>query len=83
MQRGGVVAGGGATLLHCKAAVLAAAAQEPDEELALGMRVLAGALTAPQRQILVNAAIDTPAVILHQISEAGAPPRTMSLPARW
>ena len=83
VQRGGVVAGGGAALLHCKAAVLAAAAQEPDEELALGMRVLAGALTAPQRQILVNAAIDAPAVILHQLSEAGAPARTMSLPARW
>lgn len=73
VQRGGVVAGGGAALLHCQSAVLAAAAQETEADCALGMQVLAQALAAPQRQILTNGGVAAPAVYLHQLAELGAP----------
>lgn len=73
VQRGGVVAGGGASLLHCQSAVLAAAAQESEVDCALGMRVLAQSLAAPQRQILTNAGLAAPAIQLHQLAELGAP----------
>jgi chaperonin GroEL len=73
VQRGGVVPGGGAALLHCRPAVLAAADRTADEEVALGMRVLAQALPALQRQILVNASVAAPAVFLDQLQTAGAP----------
>lgn len=73
VQRGGVVAGGGAALLHCQRAVLDAAAQESETDCALGMRVLAHALTAPQRQMLVNAGVGAPAVVLDQLIDRGAP----------
>jgi chaperonin GroEL len=73
VQRGGVVAGGGAALLHCQAAVVAAADQETEADCALGMRVLAQALTAPQRQILTNGGVAAPAVYLQQLAELGAP----------
>ena len=73
VQRGGVVPGGGATLLHCQTAVLAAADHEADADVALGMRVLAHALPAPQRQILLNASVAAPAVYLHRLQTAGAP----------
>lgn len=73
VQRGGVVAGGGAALLHCQAAVLAAAAQETESDGAIGMRVLAHALAAPVRQILTNAALPAPAVYIQRLVEAGAP----------
>lgn len=73
VQRGGVVAGGGAALLHCQSAVLDAAAQESETDCALGMRVLAQALTAPQRQILINGGVAAPAVYLRQLAELGAP----------
>jgi chaperonin GroEL len=73
VQRGGVVAGGGAALLHCQAAVLAAAAQEPEADCALGMRVLAHSLAAPQRQILTNAGVTAPAPLIQRLIELGAP----------
>ncbi|MFO7632463.1 MAG: TCP-1/cpn60 chaperonin family protein, partial [Caldilinea sp.] len=66
-------AGGGASLLHCQSAVLAAAAQESEVDCALGMRVLAQSLAAPQRQILTNAGLAAPAIQLHQLAELGAP----------
>ena len=71
VQRGGVVAGGGAALLHCRATVLAAAQEAADPDIALGMRVLAAALAAPQRQILQNATVSAPAVYLERLAEAG------------
>lgn len=73
VQRGGVVAGGGAALLHCASAVEAAAAAEPEHDRALGLRVLAQALAAPQRQILTNAGVDAPARYVQQIADLGAP----------
>jgi len=73
VQRGGVVAGAGAALVHCAAAVrqMAATTSEVDD-VRLGIRVLADALVAPLRQILVNAGVDAPAVIVDRIVTAGA-----------
>jgi chaperonin GroEL len=73
VQRGGVVAGGGGALLHCQSALLAAAVHEPEADCELGMRVLAQALLAPQRQILTNAGVTAPAVYLQRLVEMGAP----------
>ncbi len=73
VQRGGVVAGGGAALLHCRSAVLQAAAQESDAECASGMRIVAHALSAPQRQLLCNAGVSFPALILERVAEQGPP----------
>jgi chaperonin GroEL len=70
-QRGGVVPGGGAALIHCLSALHAAIAQEPNAEMALGMRVVAGALAAPQRQMAANAGVPAPASIVHQVRETG------------
>ena len=75
-QKGGVIPGAGAALHHCvpqlrAAADAAAAASNPD--LALGMRVLANALSAPLAQIVTNTGIDSPAVIGHRLDEAGSP----------
>lgn len=70
-QRSGVVPGGGAALIHCLSALHAAIAQEPDEELALGMRVVASALAAPQRQMAANAGVPAPASVVHRVREAG------------
>jgi len=72
VQRGGVVAGGGAALLHCQPAVLDAAGRTADLDIALGMRVLAAALAAPQRQILENATVSAPAVYIQHLLDAGA-----------
>jgi chaperonin GroEL len=69
--RKGVVAGGGAALLHCVPALLAAAQQEPDSDMAEGMRVLARALRQPLRQIAINAGVDAPEVAVNQVREAG------------
>jgi chaperonin GroEL len=73
VQRGGVVAGGGAALLHCQRAVLAAAALETEADCALGIRVLAHALATPQRQMLTNAGVAAPALVIEQLAERGAP----------
>lgn len=73
VQRGGVVAGGGAALLHCRSTVLQAAAQESDAECASGMRIVAHALSAPQRQLLCNAGVSAPALILERVAEQGPP----------
>jgi chaperonin GroEL len=69
--RKGVVAGGGAALLHCVPALLAAAQQEPDSDVATGMHVLARALSQPLRQIVMNAGVDSPEVAVNQVREAG------------
>jgi chaperonin GroEL len=69
-QRGGVVAGGGAALLHALSAL---------EDLPLngdqraGATLLAECLDAPLRQIAHNAGVDSPIVIAHRVAEAGAP----------
>jgi chaperonin GroEL len=73
VQRGGVVAGGGAALLHCAPAVRAPAAEEPEADVALGARVLADALDAPLRRIMVNAGVAAPAVWVQRLAECGAP----------
>lgn len=74
VQRSGVVAGGGAALVHCGAAVrrLEASSGEPDD-VRLGMRLLADALSAPLRQLVTNAHVPSPALVVHNVAEAGAP----------
>ena len=72
-QRSGVVPGGGAALVHCLPALNAAVAREPDADLALGMRVMASALAAPQRQMAVNAGVAAPGAVVQQLREAGPP----------
>jgi chaperonin GroEL len=71
-QRSGVVAGGGAALFHCIPAVQAAADKQTEhEDIAQGMRLLARALAAPLRQIIVNAGVAAPSVIMQQVHDAG------------
>lgn len=69
-QRGGVVAGGGAALAHCAPTLLAAAANEADDDVAEGMRVLARALRQPLRQIVINSGHSAPELIVNQVSES-------------
>lgn len=73
VQRSGVVAGGGAALLHCAPAVRAAAQCESEPDVRLGMLILAEALEAPLRQLLHNSGIRPPSVIVQRVAEAGAP----------
>ncbi len=70
-QRGGVVAGGGAALFHTIPALRAAAAQETDEHLAAGLRVLAAALEAPIKQIVINSGRGVPGVAMQQVRDGG------------
>lgn len=69
-QRSGVVAGGGAALVHA----LPALRDLPLEgDRRMGASLLAECLDAPLRQIAHNAGVDSPAVIAHRVAEAGAP----------
>ena len=69
-QRGGVVAGGGAALYHC----LPALQQTPlNGDAALGFRMLAQALGAPLRQIISNAGLVEPALVMRRLDAAGPP----------
>ncbi len=71
-QHGGVVAGGGAALLHCRPALAPILAQfAPDSDEYRGVQVLHRALAAPLTQILENAQVDAPAVWLDRVAEAG------------
>lgn len=70
-QRGGVVAGAGAALFHCAPALMAAAKQQPDDDVAEGMRVLARSLGEPLRQIVVNSGYGAPAVMVNRVREGG------------
>jgi chaperonin GroEL len=72
VQRSGLVAGAGAAFIHCIPAVQAAAANEDlTDDVRVGLRVLADALSAPTRQILHNARIEPPAVVIDRIASAG------------
>ena len=72
VQRSGLVAGAGAAYVHCMAAVKQAAAeQELDDDVRLGMRVLAAALSAPMRQLLENAGVEPPSVIIQRVADGG------------
>jgi chaperonin GroEL len=73
VQRSGLVAGAGAAYVHARAVVRAAAAAQVglDEDVRLGMRVLADALPAPMRTLLENAGVEPPAVIIQRVADAG------------
>lgn len=72
VQRSGLVPGAGAAYVHCTGAVQEAAAEPglPDD-VRLGVRVLAEALSAPMRQLLHNAGVQPPAVIIDRVRSAG------------
>ena len=71
-QHSGVVAGGGAALLHCRPALAPIFARfAPDSDEYRGVQVLERALAAPFTQILENAQVDAPAVWLERVVAAG------------
>lgn len=70
-QRGGVVPGGGAALVHAGAALQAL--YLPDEAEQHGVRLFARALAAPLLQMLDNAGSEAPGAALHGLTEAGTP----------
>jgi chaperonin GroEL len=65
----GVLPGGGASYLHCLAAIEPLTGRKDDTQL--GATALARALEAPFRKILENAQVENPAVQLQQVIEAG------------
>jgi chaperonin GroEL len=77
-QRSGVLPGAGAGLHYCIPALeqaLQGSRQtgELSGDVAAGVQVLMRALSAPLRQIVTNAGVNAPNVVLHQLSERGAP----------
>ncbi len=71
-QHGGVVAGAGAALLHCRPALATALAQfEAGSDAYRGVEVIQRGLSAPLTQILINAQVSAPGVILERVAEAG------------
>ncbi|MEZ4713478.1 MAG: TCP-1/cpn60 chaperonin family protein [Caldilineaceae bacterium] len=72
-QRGGVAPGGGAGLLHCVPALEAtAAANGASEEEIMGIQLVARVLPTPFFQIVKNAGMDHPPVIIDRVYTAGA-----------
>lgn len=67
-QLTGVVPGGGAALLHARAAL---ANVQFDDDARYGVQLVHNALEAPIRQILLNAHVAAPGVIISQVVEAG------------
>lgn len=73
-QKNGVVAGGGAALVHAATAVRAAIASNGTSgEALMGLQLVERVLSAPMTQIVKNAAMDVPAVVVDKITTAGAP----------
>lgn len=68
-QQTGVVAGGGAALLHARAALKTI---KFDDDAQYGVKLFHEALAAPLRQILVNARVAAPGVIIDQVAKAGS-----------
>ncbi len=71
-QRSGVVAGGGAALVH---ALPALRNLQLDGDRAMGVALLAESLDAPLRQIAHNAGVDSTALIAGRVAADGAPGR--------
>ncbi len=73
-QRSGVVAGGGAALLHAAAALRDGAPADAalDDVERHGVKLFARALSAPLRQILHNSGVDAPGAVVEQIKTSGA-----------
>lgn len=71
-QRGGVIPGGGAALLHCVSALQAtAAANGASEEEIMGIQLVARVLPIVLSQIVKNAGLDHPPVIIDRLCTAG------------
>ncbi len=69
-QRSGVVAGAGAALIHASRAIDHTGATG---DRALGVELLKRTLTAPLRQIAVNAGVDSPEGMVQRVRDAEAP----------
>lgn len=67
-QLTGVVPGGGAALLHARTALKAV---HFDGDAQYGVQLIHDALAAPIRQILVNAHVPAPGVIISRVEDAG------------
>ena len=67
-QLTGVVPGGGAAFVHARAALKAV---KFDDDAAYGVKLIHDILDAPLRQILVNAHVSAPGVIIDRVTEAG------------
>ncbi len=67
-QLTGVVPGGGAALLHARCALKDV---HFDSDAQYGVKLIHDALAAPMRQILVNAHVSAPAVIIDRVLDAG------------
>ncbi len=69
-QRSGVVAGGGAALVHAAAALHDCT--PADEIERHGVKLFERALSAPLRQILYNSGVDAPGAVVEQVKSSGA-----------
>lgn len=73
-QRGGIVPGAGAGYLFAANVVRQAAnANGAAPEIIIGMNLVADVLASPLRQIVSNAGLDEPPVIIDRVLTAGAP----------
>lgn len=73
-QRNGIVPGGGAGLLYCISAIeQSIRSNGASEEILVGMKLVADVLQAPMRQIVKNAGLDEPPVIIDRVLSAGSP----------
>lgn len=69
-QKGGVIAGAGAGLVHCAPAL---AALQAEGDVAVGVNLLRTILSAPLTQILKNYGVSSEALYLQKIADAGVP----------
>lgn len=67
-QLSGVVPGGGAAYLHC---IPALDELQAEDDMAFGVQLVQRALVAPLRQILENAHVSAPGVVIDQVRQAG------------
>jgi chaperonin GroEL len=73
-QRGGVVTGAGAALIHCTEQLTAwSSSNTLAADADLGVQVMCRALQAPLRQILNNAHVPDAALIISDVAASGAP----------
>ena len=72
----GIVPGGGAALIHAGMTVakkaLKPTAKDIDKEFQVGVEIVLFALSAPLKQIVINAGKDDGAVVVDQVKKAGA-----------
>src|SRR3989338_6166491 len=74
-MEGGIVAGGGAALIHAGSVVskktLKSPSKDIEHEFQVGVQVLLASLSSPLKQIAINAGKDDGAVIVERVREGG------------